>query len=165
MLIVVGLVLFPFAKEKRGMPAKAPLPAPILKAQSIFLVNAGGNDPYIKEGRGPELAFDTIYKLFETWGRFKIADCPGSADLLVEVSYSSENRRTQVWGPTTGGVMSRTVHDPTIRVNIRDTQTGGLLWSQSIERREARTQRNRVKNLVVAARQLFNAFKKRVEGL
>ena len=152
--------------KDKNKPEVAPLPSAIIQAQTAFLLNAGGNDPSIKDGGGNDIAFDTVYSELKSWGRFRIVDSVDAADLVVEVTYGLENQRTRVFSSTnysTGHtqVFSRNVADPTLRMTIYDAKTKAPLWSQSIVRKWARFGGNREKNLIKATKTMVERFRKR----
>ncbi len=149
----------------KNEPEVAPLPSAIIQAQTVFLLNAGGNDPSIKDGAGNEIAFDTVYSELTSWGRYQIVDSADAADLVIEVMYGLENQRTRVFSSVNAWtrqtkVQSVTVSDPTLRITIYDAKTKEPLWSQSIVRKRAWLGGNREKNLIKATKTMVERFRK-----
>jgi hypothetical protein len=166
-MLLLALSISGFAQHDKKAIEHAPLPADILNAKSVFLVNLGGSDPKIKDDEGSELVFDTIYTDFRGWGRYQLADAPEKSDITVEVSYAAENEHSKVYSTTnvyTGQsqVHSRRESDPTIHLDVYRTNGHVLLWSPSIVRDKAIRQKNRKKNASEAADELFDRFKGRV---
>lgn len=154
-------------KNRKDIP-KAPLPALITNAKTVFIVNAGGKDPALDMDDSAELVYDVIYNEFKTWARYQIVDSAAGADLIFVVSYGAENQRTVMTGaiqtgPNTATTTSRNVSDPTLRLAIIDPATKDPVWQTSELREKAFRQKNREKNLIEAAQRLFASFRNRVE--
>ena len=158
-----------YAQKSRKDVPRAPLPAQIVNAKTIFLVNAGGKDPAIENDNSAELVYDVVYGEFKDWGKYAIVDSPDKAELVITVSYGAENQRTTtrtVYNTYTG--LPQTItddrSDPTLRMAIVDPKTKAALWQTTELREKARRQKNREKNLIEAAKRMISSFRERVSA-
>jgi hypothetical protein len=166
-LLLVNISGFP--KNKKGSPSvpPAPLPKQIVTAQTVFLSKGQGSDPYLKGGA--EYAFDLFYSDMKNWGKYRLVDSPAEADLIFELSYSSQRVGTRVWSTTnvyngTTQVHSTPEMDPRVTFTVYDPKTCFSLWSAAGERDTARRRTNRQKNLTKTVHEIVGDFKSRVEG-
>src|SRR5258708_27680976 len=74
------------ARSRKDVPM-APLPAKVLAAKKVCLINGGGSD----------LAYDALYSAFKEWARYEIVDTSAAADIIVELRYVTEDHGTRVW--------------------------------------------------------------------
>lgn len=155
------------AGDKKKSVPPAPLPKVVLTSQTVFIAKGPGSDPYLKGGA--ELAFDTFYADVKNWGKYRIVDSPEEADLVLELSYSSQQVGTHVWSATNSysgstQVFSTPEMDPRVSLNIYDRKTGFVLWSAAEARDTARRRKNREKNLVNAVHEMVSSLRSRVES-
>lgn len=125
------------AKSRKIVP-KAPLPAKVVAAKRVFLSNGGGND----------LAYDAFYAAVKEWPRYEIVDTSSAADIIMQISYVTEDHGTRVWSttnPSNGAtnVHSRQLVDPQLLLTIFDPSSKESLWSTVEHRRLARLGKNR----------------------
>jgi hypothetical protein len=156
-----------FAKDKKSPVPPAPLPKQIISSKTVFIAKGPGSDPYLKGGA--ELAFDTFYADVKEWGKYRIVSSPEEADLVLELSYSSQQVGTHVWSATNTYTGSTQVYsspnmDPRVSLNVYDRKTGFVLWSAAEARDAARRQKNREKNLVNAVHEMVTNLRSRVES-
>jgi hypothetical protein len=121
-LVTALLQVSAFAAAAKETPA-APIPAQILGAKKIFIVNAGGdemaeNDPIFSGG--PDRAYNQFYAAMKSWDRFKIVGWPTQADLVLEI-------RQQVSTVELGGKAGGSA-TPILELKIRDAKTNAMLW-------------------------------------
>lgn len=171
-LIVAALLLlntFAFTKDKPVKPIvpPAPLPTPIITAQTVYLSKGQGSDPYLKGGA--EYAFDVFYSEVKGWGKYRIVGSRDEADLVFELSYSSQRVGTRVWSTTNTYTGATQVHstpemDPRVTFTVYDRKTGFSLWSAQEKRDTARRRKNRQKNLTNTLHEMVQNFRSRVEA-
>lgn len=152
--LFTALTLAP-AKTRKDIPT-APLPAVIVNATKVFLVNGGGSN----------LAFDAFFSAIKTWNKYEIVGDPGSADLIFELAYRVENAGTRVWSTSNTGdgttqVHSRRIIDPQLTLTIFDGKTKNSLWADVDHRRLARREKNREKEMINSAERLAADLKTR----
>jgi hypothetical protein len=119
----------------------APVPAQILAAKKVFVVNAGadaGAYPTAAFSGKPERAYNTFYAAMKTWGHYQLVGVPSDADLLLEI------RLTARPGPVLHG--DTTSLDSQFRLVIRDPKTQAMLWAMTEPVESAVLQGNRDKN-------------------
>ncbi len=131
-----------FAKTRTDIPL-APMPAKVLAAKTVFLVNVCQDD----------LAYDSVYAAIRAWGRFQLVDSADAADLIVEVS--TVNYATGV------RIKNRPVPVEEIVLTILDGASKGPLWSTAERCRFAVRAKNREKETIDAAERLVGSLKAR----
>jgi hypothetical protein len=158
-----------FAKDKKVNPSvpPAPLPTQIMTAQTVYLSKGQGSDPYLKGGA--EYAFDVFYSEVKNWAKYRIVDSRDDADLVFDLSYSSQRVGTRVWSTTNTYTGTTQVHsapemDPRVTFTVYDRKTGVSLWSLQEERETARRRKNRQKNLTNTLHEMVQNFRSRVEA-
>jgi hypothetical protein len=158
-----------FAKDKRVDPSvpPAPLPTEIIKAQTVYLSKGQGSDPYLKGGA--EYAFDVFYSEIKNWPKYQIVGSRENADLVFELSYSSQRVGTRVWSTTNTYTGATQVHsapemDPRVTFTVFDRKTGISLWSVQEGRDTARRRKNRQKNLTNTLHEMVQNFRSRIEA-
>jgi hypothetical protein len=160
---LVALILFcglSEAKSRKDVPL-APLPARILNAKKVFLVNGGGS------GGRSDLGYDTLYAAVKDWGRFQIVDSSTEADIVMELRDVTEDGGTRVWSSTntyTGATNVHSAHvtDPQIILTVYDPTSKEALWSSVEHRQLARREKNREKETINATQKLVNNMKARL---
>ena len=119
----------------------APVPAQILAAKKVFVVNAGadvGAYPVAPFSGAPERAYNSFYAAMKTWGHYQIVGTPSEADLLIEI------RLTVRPGVVQHG--DSTYWDAQFRVVISDPKAHAMLWALTEQVENASLQGNRDKN-------------------
>jgi hypothetical protein len=157
MLLVTVLCAHTAATKSRKDVPLAPLPAKVLSARKVFLVNGGGND----------LAYDALYSAVKEWAQYEIVDSSSKADIIIEIRYVTEDHGTRVWSTTNASngatdVHSRRIVDPQLQLTIFDPASKEALWSTVEHRRLARLGKNREKETINAAQRLVDNLKARV---
>ncbi len=130
-------------KTRTDIPL-APLPAKVLTAKKIFVVNVCQDD----------LAYDAVYAALKNWGRFEMVDSAEASDLIFEVG-------TVIY-PTRVHVNNRAVLDEQILLTILDSASKGPLWSTGERCRFAIRAKNREKETIDTAERLVNGLKARI---
>ena len=129
------------AGQPQQAPA-APVPAQILTAKKVFVINAGtdaGAYPIATFSGEPERAYDSLYAAMKTWGHYQLVGAPSDADLLIEVRLTVRlgevlNGESMNWG------------EARFRLVIRDPKTQAMLWAMTEQVQNAGLLRNRDKN-------------------
>lgn len=131
------------AKSRADIPL-APIPAKVLSAKKLFLLNAAVDT----------LAYDSVYAAVKDWQRFEIVDSASAADLLMVVT-------TVTWGRPVR-VNGRHVLDEQIILTIQDANSRDTLWSAAERRRFALREKNQDKETIDAAERLVASLKLRM---
>jgi len=121
--------------------APVPVPAQILTAKKVFVVNGGadaGAYPAPPFSGEPERAYNNFYAAMKTWGHYQLVGAPSDADLLIEIQFILR------WGPVLRGDTASL--DAQFRVVIRDPKTQAMLWAMTEQVESAVLQGNRDKN-------------------
>lgn len=70
----------------------APVPAPLLSAQKVFLANGGG-DPVslevFKKAGWVNEPYNSVYAQLKSWGHWQLLSSPEGADLIVTVRFTA----------------------------------------------------------------------------
>jgi hypothetical protein len=126
-IVLLQLTLISVAQKKPSVP-DAPIPAQILAAKKIFIVNAGGSemvDNYPTFTGGPDRVYNEFYAAMKDWGHYQIVSSPAEADLLFEIRQS-----VSVVVLVGGGGSS---YIPEFRLKIADPKTNTLLWGFDVQ--------------------------------
>jgi len=142
-----------FASVLAAAPPKqvppAPVPAQILAAKKVFVVNAGADigtlpgQPFSGE---PERAYNSFYAAIKTWGHYQLVSAPSDADLLMEIRFTVH--------PIPLHSETITYWDAQFRLTIREPKTNALLWAMTEQVESALLQGNRDKNFDLALARL-----------
>jgi hypothetical protein len=124
--------------------AAAPLPSQLTSATTAFLANAGLDNTDSLE------AYNTFYQGLYTWNHFKLQPTPAEAELTFELQVNG--MITNVNGGSSNGVTY-------LRLVIRDTKTGALLWSLLENVRPAAREKTLITNIDAAAAKLLTDLK------
>ncbi len=156
-IVAIACLLCPFSrlpgKDRKDIPL-APLPALIINAKKIFIVNGGGSN----------LAYDTFYSAMKKWGRYELIGSPDNADLVVQLSYGVESGGVLVWtNPATKRANSSEVHYPKISLVIYDPKSKTPLWSTVDYPRTAVRQKNGEKEIIKSAERVVNQLRTRID--
>jgi hypothetical protein len=81
-------------EAKSASPSPAPIPAPILVAKTLFITNGGldgpARDTLDSSHTDPRIAYNKLYSSLQQGKRFALASSPSGADLVLQVSLSSD---------------------------------------------------------------------------
>ncbi|MFZ0631684.1 MAG: hypothetical protein WA399_06655 [Acidobacteriaceae bacterium] len=115
--------------QKQIAPVAPPshVPAEILTAQTIFISNTGGGcDPSNSRfSNNADRAYEELYDTMEKWGRYRVADSPGDAQLNFEIGLPCPPAPGLVLN---GGSSGPSV-DPQLRLVILDMTSRAVLWA------------------------------------
>jgi hypothetical protein len=114
---------------RKNIP-EAPLPAAVVHARKVFLLNGQTSSQYLTKN-GNILAFDTLYAYMKSWGRYELADSPTDADIVIELQYRPYSDR----------------FGADFALVIYEAKSKGQLWSVSDEPGAARLVKNQQKKL------------------
>ena len=129
--ITLAILLLPVsvlaAQESKLVPA-APVPAQILAAKTVFIANAGGEQPSEDSQYSGDTAraYNEFYVAMKTWGRYELAGSPADADLWFEIRFTAPPAARPV---SQGNTLGTAPFDPQFRVVIRDPKTNAILWA------------------------------------
>jgi len=104
------------AADKELPPAPPPVPAQILAARKVFIVNAGfdGNAFAILQRAGDaEEPYNQFYAAVKSSGRFEIVGAPIDADLVLEIRFSAQ----------LSGTEKVDTYQPLVTLTILDSKT------------------------------------------
>lgn len=111
-----------FAAQQATPPA--PIPAPILSAQKIFLANGGADVPaanIFHDAGQPNEPYNSTYSALKAWGHWQLVSSPENADLVLVVRSTAP-----VYDYSKGSPLSRS---PQVELKILDAKTHFLLWT------------------------------------
>lgn len=105
-------------------PARAPIPAPILSAHTIFLAN-GGADPvsaqaFQKAGQVNE-PYASVYTALQSWGHWQLVSSPDGADLILTARFSAPVTGYEKGMPLT--------YAPQLDLTLADGTSHTALWT------------------------------------
>lgn len=127
--------------QKTETVAMAPLPAQILAAKKVFIGNAGGDfDPDVWTG-GPARLYNEFYASMKSWGRYELVGAPADADLVMELSLSTQVGATNVYSGSGGSKMN-----VQLRLALVDPKTHICLWGLNKGKAVALLKENRDKD-------------------
>ncbi len=124
----LAVSLLSAAKPKQA-PA-APVPAQILSAKRVFVVNAGSDEPSAFDplfSGGPDRGYDNFCAAMTAWGRYDLVGAPSDADLLFEISLATAVRVAPA-GSFNTTAEHGIYNDARFRLAIRDAKTQITLW-------------------------------------
>jgi len=142
-------ILMPATAMLHGQSSSpdAPLPSSILKAQKLFLANAGGFD-----NQSSRDVYNQFYAGLLSGGRFQLLDEPSSADLILELACGMQPVR---YIP----VLDSEIRIPTqCRLIILDPHSHVNLWTLTENAESARLESNSQENLKNAIVHLLTDF-------
>ena len=143
-LLALVLLLAVTPHLRAQATASDPLPAQLTTATTAFLANAGLDNTTSTQ------AYNTFYQGLTTWNHFQLKSTPAAAELSFELSIN---------GMITDVTNGSSVGTSYLRLVIRDTKTGALLWSLSENIRPAARQKTLDTNLNDAATKLLADLK------
>ncbi len=121
-LVICSILLMASSMAWAAKPAmvpKAPIPAQILAARSIFIANGGASVITFDDS---DLTYDEFYAGMKTWGRYQLATAPDRADLIYEISLQSGSGIIEL------PVSSTNLTDVRVVLTIVDPKTQTVLW-------------------------------------
>lgn len=157
--IFFALLLCVPTLAKDPVVTPAPLPAKILEAKKIFIINGGGS----------EFIYDAFYSAMRSWKRYELLSSPEGADLIFNFQYLVPSEGTHVWSTTNTYSGATNVHsspnlDPQVRLEIVDPTSKTALWTVVAHQELARREKNRVKNRIKVAQDAVTKLRQRVEN-
>ncbi len=162
LLAAIALVL-PIVCAQQQAPA-APVPAPLLSAQKIFIAN-GGMDAFSLQafeelGLNGTDAYDSLYAAVKSWGNYQLVSSPGDADLVLEVRFSAPLTNTgehATWDFQR--ILANTTWQFQTELTIYDAKSHFLLWTLTEPVRPANLKGTWHKNIAAANAALAGDFK------
>ncbi len=127
------------APPKQAPPA--PVPAQILAAKKVFVVNGGadaGAYPIAPFSGEQARAYNSFYAAMTTRGHYQLVGAPSDADLPIEIRFTVRP------GPVLHG--DTWYWDAQFRPTMRDPKANTLLWAMTEQVEEAQLPGNRDKN-------------------
>ena len=124
LVLVVTVLAIPNAVAQQTATTIAPVPAPILTAQKIFLANGGADlisaEAFKKAGQIEE-PYNSTYTGLRAWGHWQLVPAPESADLVLVVRFTAP-----IDSYSNGLPLSSS---PQIELTIFDGKTHFPLWA------------------------------------
>jgi hypothetical protein len=118
-LLVAALALILPTLRAQQAAATAPVPAPLLNAQKIFLANGGVDavsmDAFAKTAMVAE-PYNSVYLALQKLGHWQLAPSPSGADLILVVRFTA---------PLAAGG----IYDPQFSLTILDAKTLATIWA------------------------------------
>jgi len=131
-----------FALAQQPAPA-APIPAPILTAQKVFVANGGMDAVSLQEFRRLGLSdnepYNSFYAAMKSWGRYQLVESPADADLVLALRFTAPQLQ--------------------ISFDILDGKTHFLLWTITQPVEPAARKSTWRKNIAAANASLVDSFK------
>lgn len=121
-LVAVLLVLVAPAFAAQQPTPPAPIPAPILSAQKVFLANGGADLNSVKEFQGGDPTnepYNSTYAALKAWGHWQLVPSPENAELVLVV------RTIAPANFYSNGV----TYSPQIELKVYDAKSHFLLWA------------------------------------
>lgn len=101
-------------------PVSAPIPAPILSAQKVFLANGGADAEsavVFEKANQVEEPYNSTYAALQAWGHWQLVSAPENSDLVLVVRFTAPaDSVTKVYAPQ-------------IELTILDSKTHFPLWT------------------------------------
>ena len=168
-VLSLGPLLTPVALGQNKLSRKdvpqAPLPAAIVHARKMFLLNGQTTGQDLTKN-GNILAFDTLYADVKSWGKYELVDSPKDADIVIELQYrpySEGSRSFGVYNPSSNTVQTRsvTVAGADFALVIYQATSKEQLWSVSDACGFARLVKNQQKEVIKSIGRLVEGLKTR----
>jgi hypothetical protein len=102
-------------------PPQAPVPAQIVAAHTVFLVNNGADANFPTSA---DIAYNNVYNALLAWGHFQLVTSPDQADLIFQLRDTAPI--TGVYGDRAG---TYAINTPAFRLSIKDPKTNVTLWT------------------------------------
>ncbi|MDP9052620.1 MAG: hypothetical protein M3O31_18155 [Acidobacteriota bacterium] len=103
-----------------GLDPRAPVPAQIAAAHTVFLSNAGTDTSFPIDATQ---AYNDVYKALQTWGRYQLVASPDKADLIFQLrgvsTLSTYGSDDSVY----------TVNSPAFQLTMVDPKSSVTLWT------------------------------------
>jgi hypothetical protein len=170
-VLLSRLLLPPIAlaqeKTTRKRIPEAPLPAALVNAKKVFLLNGQTTSQGLTKN-GNALAFDALYDDMKGWGKYELVDSPKDADIVMELQYrphSEGSRSFGAYNPRTHTAQSDSVEIPSadfaIVLLLHDAKSKEQLWSVSDACGVARLVKNQQKEVIKSIGRLVERLKAR----
>jgi hypothetical protein len=114
--IALILPIIPILQAQTADVPTAPLPSQILTAKKVFISN---------RGVGTDRNYNAFYAAIKSWGGYELVAAPTDADLVLEISLSSQI--TGVSGSKESGCDSSSAS--WLKLVLLDTRTRIVLWT------------------------------------
>lgn len=124
----------------------APIPSQILTAKKVFISNAGVNT---------DRNYSVFYAAIKSWGRYELVAAPADADLVLEISLSSQI--TGVGGSKESGCDSSSAS--WFKLVLLDPKTRIALWTLTENIKPFARQKTGEKNIDDADNKLVDDLK------
>jgi hypothetical protein len=112
------------AHAQQPAPA-APVPAPILSAQKVFVANGGvdlvSSTVLTRDGRAASDPYNAIYAALKDWGHWQLLSTPDGADLVLVVRLSAPVVEYSSGTPL--------VYAPQLQLTLLDGKSAIPLWT------------------------------------
>ena len=160
--IILGTILIiPVlnAQPTKDTP-RAPVPAQISKAKTVFISYAGQEKNPKAQAFGEysgdsDRTYNEFYAAMKNWGRYELVNAPADCDLVFEISFADPMGGGGVFkGDTIGPV-----DEPQFRLVIADPKTHVTLWAFTEHVHGANRQGNRDKNFDQAMAKIVDDVK------
>ncbi len=154
-LFAALLLVVPTVHAQQPPAPPAPIPAPILSAQKLFIAN-GGMDAFSLQafeelGLNGAAPYNTLYATVNSWSKYQLVSSPADADLVLEIRFTA---------PFSGGngerswdfqrILASTTWQFQTEVKIYDAKTHFLLWTLTQPVRPANLKGTWMKNIATA---------------
>lgn len=123
-LLAALLVLIAPAFAAQKPTPSAPIPAPILSAQKVFLANGGADLNSVKEFQGGDPMnepYNSTYAALKSWGHWQLVSSPENADLVLVVRSMAPVNFYSKGMPLT--------YSRQVELKIYDAKSHFLLWA------------------------------------
>jgi len=146
------VLVVPTVHAQQPPAPPAPIPAPILSAQKLFIAN-GGMDAFSLQafeelGLNGAAPYNTLYATVNSWNKYQLVSSPSDADLVLEIRFTA---------PFSGGngerswdfqrILANTTWQFQTEVKIYDEKTHFLLWTLTQPVRPANLKGTWMKNI------------------
>lgn len=133
-LLSLAACLFIPALHAQTAAPRAPVPAPILNAQKLFIANAGMDafslQAFEELGLSGTDAYDSLYAAAGKWGKYQLVASPDEADLILQIRFTAPITNAgdhPFWGFQR--ILANTTWQFQTQLDILDGKTHVLLWT------------------------------------
>jgi hypothetical protein len=149
---------------RKDIPA-APLPASVVHARKVFLLNGQATAQYLTKN-GNILAFDSLYDDMKRWGKYELVDSPTDAEIVIELQYRPYSQGSGSFGtynPSAQTVQMRSVVKigADFALVIYAAKTREPLWSVSDACRAAIGTKRQQKEVIKSVARLVDGLRTR----
>jgi len=146
----LALLLGSFALAQGKLPRRdvpeAPLPAVVVNAKRVFLLNGQTTSEFLTRN-GNALAFDSLYADMRSWGKYELVDSPRDADIVIELQYRPHLVGSGSFG-TYNTMTTRNLGAADFALVIYEAKSKNQLWSVTDACRAALRVKNQQKEVV-----------------